>query len=131
MSYIKLNYINPTQAKEFSGIFENIGTPTEDRVLIMTPNKEEVKVGSIILPNQTESLPRKGVVISIGPISEACQSYRAIDIGHVVTYGLYAGKEVEFNPEAFPKELRPLLKTNTFSVLSLNEVIFIEVNSSK
>lgn len=134
MSYIKLNYITPQQAAELYDFFtKNIGFPTEDRVLIVTPNKEDAKYGAIIIPDSAkEALPKKGVIIGMGHISEAYRnSMRNVEVGHVVTYGLYAGKELEFDETIFPDSLQNILKTNTFTVLSINEILFVERNNSK
>lgn len=136
MSYVKQNFPTKTECISLQQYFESIGTPTENRVLIWTPNKKTVNSGIIIPDNVKEDIPRKGVVIDYGPISDEYDTYRKIVlIGYIVTFGMYAGKEVEFDPN-FLTGITRLENVNTdftdgkFHVLSLNEIIFVEYQNN-
>ena len=122
---IQMNLIDSQKAKE---ILENIvGTPTENRVLVVFNNGDKKTESGIFIPGTVkEDIPRKGVVVAIGPVTEENITYRdMIAIGSIITYGLYAGKEVTptfkggYTPDTDWK----------FSVLSLNEIIYVEPNN--
>ena len=130
MLNVQQQFITVEQAKNLRAIISSIGQPTENRVLLLTPNSE-AKVGSIIVPTTGgDAIPRKGVVIMTGFITEENNSYRGlIQTGSIITYGLYAGKEIELNPDRFPNGLPEALKDGKLTVLSLNEIIFSETNN--
>lgn len=50
-----------------------------------------------------------------------------INTGDIITYGLYAGKELE--PTFTNEEIAKAFKDHTFTILSLNEVIYVEPNN--
>lgn len=128
MNNIKMNYLTIEEANLILESFKGKVLPTENRVLIVSPTGD-TKVGDIIIPGTTkEGKPRKGVVIMPGIITEEYESYKNITTGSIVTYGLYAGKEVEFDDELIPGDLYLKMKEQNFSVLSLNEIILIETN---
>ena len=120
-----------TSVEEVTKLYQQIkefnGTPTENRVLIISPTNQETMVGSIIIPSKVsqDNIPNKGVVIMIGEITEEYDSYsKILEIGKIVTYGRYAGKEINFNPV----EVNINSEDYKFTVLSLNEILFIENN---
>lgn len=102
----------------------NMGYPTENRVLIAVPADPELKVGGLYIPNQNkEDIPRKGVIVQMGFITEEYLTYRELKVGDIITYGMYAGKEIE---PPIPEDIDTTdLK---FYVLSLSEIIYIEHN---
>lgn len=102
------------------------GTPTENRVVVIYNSGDKKTESGILLPGTVkEDLPRKGVVIAIGPVTEEYETYRdMLKIGSIITYGLYAGKELE---PSWKGNYKPLTDWK-FSVLSLNEIIFVEPN---
>ena len=53
-----------------------------------------------------------------------------MQIGRIVTYGLYAGKELEFETDKLTPGLQQLLEKNTLTVLSMNEIIYSEPNNN-
>lgn len=120
-----------TSLEEVTKLYQQIkqfkGTPTENRVLIISPTNQETKVGNIIIPGNVSSdnIPNKGVVVMFGDITEEYDSYsKVLEIGKIVTYGRYSGKEIEFNPT----EVNTDSENYKFTVLSLNEILFIENN---
>ena len=126
--YVKQNFISQETMKLFlEGLSKIQGCVPENKLLIITPVDPEYKVGNLIIPGDTKELPRKGVVIQTGEITEEYRSYRdLVKPGKIVTYGLYAGKEIEFPMEIFPSELQPEWDKQKFTVLSLTEVVYSE-----
>lgn len=120
----KLNLISTMVAQKLNEAIP--GIPSMDRILIASPKDVETTSSGIIIPGQVkEGVPRKGVVIKQGFISEENNPYKdQTEIGRIVTYGLYAGKEVEFD---LPEDLKNL--DVKFSVISLTEVIYTEPNN--
>lgn len=120
----KLNLISTMVAQKLNEAIP--GIPSMDRILIASPKDVETTSSGIIIPDQVrEGVPRKGVVIKQGFISEENNSYKdQTEIGRIITYGLYAGKEIEFD---LPEDLKKL--DIKFSVISLTEVIYTEPNN--
>ena len=126
MSQIKLDLISLEIAKRLNEILQGKGCPAENRVLICTPTGEQRSKGGLIIPGQSDDLPRKGVVIQMGPFDEDHKIYeKLIQVGTVITFGIYAGKEVEldFIP---PTVLN--LEEHQLTVLSATEMIYLETN---
>lgn len=128
--YIKQNLVSSEKVKLFQEGLANLGgLLPENKLLILTPKEQEYKVNGIIIPGKAGDPPRKGVIIQSGEITEEYRTYTdLIEPGRVITYGLYAGKEIEFPKEAFPIELRPEFEQQKFTVLSLTEIAYSENN---
>lgn len=127
MNY-SLTFISAMVAAQFDKQLP--GCPTENRVLILSPKEVNQTRSGLIIPEQVkEGVPRKGVIVKLGEITEEYRTYRdLVQIGRIVTYGLYAGKEMEFETEKLSPVLQQLLEKNTLTVLSMNEVIYTEPN---
>lgn len=129
--YFNQQFISKAVAEKIKEVLSPLGCPSEDRVLIFSPKNQEMRQGSIIIPGQVdEGVPRKGVVILSGDIQEANSSYeKLVETGRILTYGLYAGKEVDFDPSLFREAGLSLdLDQNQFTVLSITEIIYSEIN---
>lgn len=131
--YVEQNFISKEQAKEIcKSLANNLGGYLpENRVMIVTPNNTDVKVGNILLPDTTDKkdLPRKGVIVQMGCLSEENIYYKdLLSIGRVLTYGMYAGKELDFPQELFSTVNNFNLDDHTFTVLSIQEIIYSELN---
>ena len=98
MNY-SLSFISAMVAAQFDNQLP--GCPTENRVLILSPKEVNQTRSGLIIPEQVkEGVPRKGVIVKLGEITEEYRTYRdLVQIGRIVTYGLYAGKELEFETE--------------------------------
>ncbi|MCM1438833.1 MAG: hypothetical protein NC131_06430 [Roseburia sp.] len=131
--YIRQNFVTPEKVKLFrEGLAAIGGLIPENKLLILTPKEQEYKVNGIIIPGNEKDMPRKGVIIQTGEITEEYRTYRElVQPGKVVTYGLYAGKEIDFDKEVFPIELRPEFEQQKFTVLSLTEIAYSENNPNK
>lgn len=128
MSY-SMQFISTQVAKKFNEAIP--GTPTENRVLIISPKEINSTKSGLIIPGQVkEGVPRKGVIIKVGEITEEYKTYRDLcRVGQVVTYGLYAGKELEFDQDLVMDEaLAEIMGNSTITVLSLNEIVYSEFN---
>lgn len=128
----KLNHISLTVAQKLAEVLKQDGTPTENRVLILSPKDQDTKVGGIIIPGQTkEGVPREGVVIFTGPITEDYNTYKGmVNTGVVVTYGLYAGKEVDLWESLKLTDIELTEDKWEFTVLALNEIIYVRENKN-
>lgn len=128
---IKLNYISVKTAEAIRASLNGKVIPSENRVLVFSPGDEETTVGGIIIPgNVKEGKPRKGVVIIQGKLDENHTNFDELTrTGLIITYGLYAGKEVEFDEELFNKDLViSVVSRGKFTVLDTNEIIMAEAN---
>ena len=127
MNY-SLTFVSVAVAQKFNE--ELPGSPTENRVLILSPKEVNQTKSGLFIPEQVkEGVPRKGVVVKSGIITEEYNTYKDfVAIGRIVTYGLYAGKEMEFETDKLSPALQQLLEKNTVTVLSMNEVIYTEPN---
>lgn len=131
--YVEQNFISKEQAKEIcKSLANNLGGYLpENRVMIVTPNNTDIKVGNILLPDTTDKkdLPRKGVIVQMGCLSEENIYYKdLLSIGRVLTYGMYAGKELDFPQEIFDTVNDFNMEDHTFTVLSIQEIIYSELN---
>ena len=128
MNY-SMAFISPLVAEKFNQ--ELPGCPTENRVLILSPKEVNQTKSGLIIPEQVkEGVPRKGVVVKSGEITEEYKTYRElVGIGRIVTYGLYAGKELEFETDKLSPALQKILEKNVLTVLSMNEVVYSEPNN--
>lgn len=127
MNY-SLTFVSVAVAQKFNE--ELPGSPTENRVLILSPKEVNQTKSGLFIPEQVkEGVPRKGVVVKSGIITEEYNTYKDfVTIGRIVTYGLYAGKEMGFETDKLSPALQQLLEKNTLTVLSMNEVIYTEPN---
>ena len=123
-----MTFVSVAVAQKFNE--ELPGSPTENRVLILSPKEVNQTKSGLFIPEQVkEGVPRKGVVVKSGIITEEYNTYKDfVGIGRIVTYGLYAGKEMEFETDKLSPALQQLLEKNTLTVLSMNEVIYTEPN---
>lgn len=129
MNY-SLTFVSVAVAQKFNE--ELPGSPTENRVLILSPKEVNQTKSGLFIPEQVkEGVPRKGVIVKLGEITEEYRTYRdLVQIGRIVTYGLYAGKELEFETDKLTPGLQQLLEKNTLTVLSMNEIIYSEPNNN-
>lgn len=98
-----------------------IGMPPTDRVIMAVLDSQEQRTPSgIILPNDgVEGTPNRGTIVQVGFISEDYKYLRDnLSIGTIITYGNYAGKQVE------PDKID--LKGVKLMVISINEIMYFE-----
>lgn len=105
-------------------VSQNIpGTPTEDRILLAVPKDDARTASGLIIPGKPEDYPRKGVIVKMGLMEQDRKINKHLEIGQIVTYGNYAGKDISFDNGYS-------LESVKFVVLSIEEVIYIEQNKN-
>ena len=108
MLNLQTNQVNVAKAKEIASCLDGKGLPSP---------------GGIIAPGSAEKeLPRKGVVIQFNQL----ENFPMMEVGTVITFGMYAGKEMNFQSEQIPCVDFSKYK---FTILSETEVIYMESNS--
>lgn len=130
MEILKLDYLSKEVANKIYQCLSQNGIPGEDKIVVATPS-DDTKVGGIIIPVGTakDSIPKKGIVVHHGHISQAYTNQPYLyGIGNLVTYGIYSGKDIEFDYDQFPSELKGTLDDTRFTILSLNEIAYAENN---
>lgn len=127
---LKQNYISVSEAHLIKECLRFRVQPSENRVLLFTPSDDSITNSGIIIPgNIQEGKPRKGVAILTGELDECHLSFKSmLRAGNIVTYGLYAGKEVEFDETYFTQEVSQLISKGKFTILDTTEVIMSEIN---
>lgn len=126
-----LNYISVDVAKRINEVLSNHGVITENRVMILCPPKEGVTNSGIIIPKTgEEELPRKGILVQKGHFDSDNINYdENLIIGTKLTFGMYAGKEINFEDNLLDEDLKSLIPDGSkFTILSCNEIIYIENN---
>jgi chaperonin GroES len=71
--------------------------PLQDRVLVKPLEQQEVKKGSIIIPDTAKEKPQEGQIMAAGPgriSDEGKKIDMGIKVGDKVLYGKYSGTEV-------------------------------------
>ncbi len=78
--------------------------PLADRVVVKPLEEEEVKQGSIIIPDTAKEKPMQGTIVAIGPgkISDnGAKIEMSVKVGDKVLYGKYSGTEVTVDGEDY------------------------------
>lgn len=123
MTHLANKQVSASLAKEIHDALKTKGFPAPGRILLIVPTGEQMTQGGILIPgNQEKEFARKGVVIQAGSLDTL---KREIYTGQIITFGMYAGKEIEFTPEQLPMVDFVNYK---FTILSESEVIYIESN---
>lgn len=117
------NLLSKESAKEVSKQVMANGTPSEDRIILAVPNSDAKTSTGLIIPGKTEDIPKKGVIVGFGMMDMTRPINKHMNIGDIITFGNYAGKEIEFD-NGFS------LDSVKFTVLSIEEVIYIESNNN-
>jgi co-chaperonin GroES (HSP10) len=130
---LKLKYITVNEAKAIKDALSARALPSINRVLVFSPGEDDLKLSSgIIIPGTAkEDRPRKGVIISTGKLDEDHEIFNDyFSCGTLITYGLYAGKEVEFDWSdiTISDELKSTVENGKFTILDTNEIVMFETN---
>lgn len=78
--------------------------PLADRVVVKPLEQDDVKQGSIIIPDTAKEKPMQGEVVAIGPgkVSDSgAKVAMEVKKGDKVLYGKYAGQEVTVSGEDY------------------------------
>jgi len=78
--------------------------PLADRVVVKPTEQEEVKQGTIIIPDTAKEKPQQGEIVAVGPgkITENGTKVKLeVKVGDKVLYGKYSGTEVTIGGEDY------------------------------
>ena len=70
-------------------------TPLADRVLIKVSEAETKTASGIIIPDNAQEKPQKGIIIAVGKGTK--DNPMTVKAGDNVLYGKYAGTELKYN----------------------------------
>jgi|MGYP000844173703 chaperonin GroES len=78
--------------------------PLADRVVVKPVEEQEMKQGSIIIPDTAKEKPMQGTIVAVGAgkISEnGAKIEMTVKVGDKVLYGKYSGTEVTVDNEDY------------------------------
>jgi chaperonin GroES len=78
--------------------------PLADRVVVKPVEEQEVKQGSIIIPDTAKEKPMQGTIVAVGPgkISDnGSKIEMSVKVGDKVLYGKYSGTEVTIDKDDY------------------------------
>ena len=123
MMEVDFNLIGKAKAQEISEAL--LGRPTENRIVLAVTQGDKKSASGIILPDtEKKELPKKGVIVAKGATNDD-PVHESLQIGEVVLYGMYGGKEI------YPAFTHKVEGTEDlkYYVLASSEVIYIEPNT--
>ncbi|MEG1415371.1 MAG: hypothetical protein RSC49_02085 [Clostridium sp.] len=121
MSKISKRVLSLMASQTVAQQLSTIGLPPTDKVVMAIVKEQEQRTGSgIIIPTkEVEGVPNRGTIVQVGFISDDYKYLKDhLTVGTIVTYGNYAGKEVE--PDRFENDSIKLM------VISLAEIMYFE-----
>lgn len=137
MKNLNLDLLSKGEA-EFVGAILN-GNPTMDRVLVATVGKDNTTSSGIILPKtEDNSIPKVAVIVKVGDISSDYRwsHEKLLNVGKKIYYGIYGGKVIDPGMDkeklmAYDGPMNDIKKKllageYEFSVLSMNEILYVE-----
>ena len=71
--------------------------PLADRVVVEPVEKEEEKIGSIIIPDTAKESPIEGKVVAVGPgklLDDGKRAGMSLKKGDLVIFGKFTGNEI-------------------------------------
>ena len=119
---VDFNLISKAKAQEISEAL--LGRPTENRIVLAVNTQDKKSASGLYIPDNAKELPKKGVVVSKGVTNEDT-IHESLNIGDVVLYGIYGGKEIY---PAFTHKVDGV-EDLKYYVLASSEVIYIEPNT--
>lgn len=78
--------------------------PLNDRILIKPIEKEDEKIGGIIIPDTAKERPQEGEVIAAGPgkmLENGIRQVPCVAVGEKILYGKYAGTEIKHDAQEY------------------------------
>ena len=121
MSKISKRVLSLMASQTVAQQLSTIGLPPTDKVVMAIVKEQEQRTGSgIIIPTkEVDGVPNRGTIVQVGFISDDYKYLKDhLTVGTIVTYGNYAGKEVE--PDRFENDSIKLM------VISLEEIMYFE-----
>ena len=78
--------------------------PLNDRVLIKAIEKEDERIGGIIVPDTAKEKPQEGEVVAVGPgrmLEDGSRQPPSVAVGDTILYGKYAGTEIKHDGQDY------------------------------
>ena len=78
--------------------------PLHDRILVKRLEKQDVKRGSIVIPDTAKEKPQEGQIVAVGAgrvTDEGKSIPLAVKAGDRILFGKYSGSEVMLDSEEF------------------------------
>ena len=78
--------------------------PLNDRVLVKAIEKEDERIGGIIVPDTAKEKPQEGEVVAVGSgklLEDGSRQAPCVDIGDKILYGKYAGTEIKHDGQDY------------------------------
>ena len=78
--------------------------PLNDRILVKPIEKEEEKMGGIIIPDTAKEKSQEGEVIAVGPgkmLENGERQAPLVAVGDKILYGKYAGTEIKHDGQEY------------------------------
>ena len=78
--------------------------PLNDRILFKSIEKEEEKIGGIIIPDTAKEKPQEGEVIAVGPgklLEDGRRQVPCVTVGERILYSKYAGTEIKHDGQEY------------------------------
>ena len=69
--------------------------PLADRVIVKQDAAETTTASGIIIPDNAQEKPQKGIVVSVGKGTK--ENPITVSVGDNILYGKYAGTELKYN----------------------------------
>jgi len=78
-------------------------TPLGDRIMVRRIEEEEVKKGSIIIPDTAKEKPQQGEVIAVGKgrLEDGKRIPLEVEKGQKIIFGKYSGTEISVEGEEY------------------------------
>lgn len=128
MKGVDLGLLTKAQAKTVANYLK--GKPSENRILVAVPCGElKSQTSNLIIAvkkDESEALPKKGVIVQFGHITEGNEYMQEMEIGTIVHYGIYSGKELDLTMDCVTEFID--CDDQKFVVLSANEIAYFEPN---
>lgn len=74
--------------------------PLDDRIVVEPMEAEETTAGGIVLPDNAQEKPQRGMVVAVGPgklLDNGERGQVMVAIGDEVIFGKYGGSDIEVN----------------------------------
>ena len=78
--------------------------PLNDRILVKAIEKEDEKIGGIIIPDTAKEKPQEGEVIAVGPgklLEDGRRQTPCVAAGERILYSKYAGTEIKHEGQEY------------------------------
>jgi len=78
--------------------------PLSDRVLVKPIEKEDERIGGLIIPDTAREKPQEGEIIAVGSgklMEDGRRQVPSVNVGDKIIYGKYAGTEIKHDGQEY------------------------------